>query len=561
LRRHRDHLEELIAERTQELTIARDQADKASRSKSSFLSNVSHEIRTPLNAIMGMTYLALTNESNPVQRNYLQKVDSAARGLLGIVNDILDLSKIEANKLDFEFVPFLLDDVIFHLADLAAIKAQEKGLEMRFQIDPDTPTAFLGDEMRLGQILLNLFNNAVKFTDRGEITLSVHCIERSAIDAVLRFDVKDTGIGMTPEQSARLFTPFEQADASTTRKFGGTGLGLSICKKLIGLMGGDIRVETQMGVGSCFTFALRLALQAAQPPRQLSPIDGNQNARHQRHDHSDAIAHIAGACVLLVEDNDINQELAVDILTSVGVNVDVANHGAEAVAMIGKKPYDAVLMDCQMPVMDGYAATLEIRKDARFATLPILAMSANAMTGDREKCLAVGMNDHIAKPVDIAQLFKMLAQWIKPRELRVAAIDAPRSVPVTAVSATAEQPAELRGVQLRGVDVAAALKRLNGNAVVYRKLLKMFHDSEADAIERIQGAWNKGERQEAQRIAHTVKSLAGNIGANRLFAAAEQLERAIRQGDDTHVEKRLEQMAAPLRDLICALEEFLPITK
>jgi|GEM_PF-820114 len=551
LRHHRDHLEELVAERTRELTIARDQAETANRSKSAFLSNMSHEIRTPLNAIMGMTYLALSNEPNPKQRNYLQKVDNAAHGLLGIINDILDFSKIEAGKLNFEFSSFLLDEVIFHLMDLTLNKAQEKGLEILVDVDPNTPNALLGDKLRLGQILLNLFSNAVKFTERGEILLRIRCVERNFREALLQFEVIDTGIGMTPEQSLRLFTPFEQADVSTTRRFGGTGLGLSISKKLVEMMGGNISAEAQLGIGSRFIFSVRMALQAEQPKKQLPSaldikklrvlvVDDNQSAReillsilsslkiqadavdsanacilameasqakgqpydlvmmdwgmpvmngldavrairahtpisntvtfimvtafsrdelliqandvkidgvlekpvnssgvidaimtamsrpgvhlprrYERQDHlQEVTAQIVGSHVLLVEDNDINQELAEEILTSVGVIVDVAKHGAEAVAMVKSKEYDAVLMDCQMPIMDGYTATQEIRKDARFSALPILAMSANAMTGDREKCLAVGMNDHIAKPIDVAQLFQMLAQWIKPRELR-----------------------------------------------------------------------------------------------------------------------------------------------
>jgi CheY-like chemotaxis protein len=282
----------------------------------------------------------------------------------------------------------------------------------------------------------------------------------------------------------------------------------------------------------------------------ISPQGTYLPSRHERQEHpTEAAAQLIGSHVLLVEDNDFNQELAVYILTSVGMMVDIANNGAEAVAMVGQKAYDAVLMDCQMPVMDGYTATLEIRKDARFADLPILAMSANAMAGDKEKCLDVGMNDHIAKPIDINQLFKMLVQWIKPRDLPLAL-----SEPKVAAQETATQVHTLRGV-----DMAAALKRLNGNKVIYRKLLRMFYERQADVIERIQAAWNQGDSEGVQLTAHTLKSLAGNMGADALFAAAEQLELGLRQGDSAHFQERLAQTAIPLHDLIHAIEHYLAL--
>ncbi|MGZ3236758.1 MAG: response regulator, partial [Burkholderiaceae bacterium] len=462
----------------------------------------------------------------------------------------------------------------------------------------------------------------------------------------------------------------------TTRKYGGTGLGLSISKKLIGMMGGKISVESKLGVGSRFIFTLHLALQAEQPQKQppttlnlkqlrILVVDDNQSAREimlsilsslmlkadcvasasecitaleaaqergesyqlvlmdwnmpgmngldavrtirtrsriaqtvtfvmvtaysrdelltqakdlkidgllekpvspssvldaimsamgghsanlqhryerqEQPDETTALVH--GAHVLLVEDNDTNQELAVDVLTSAGIVVDVANNGVEAIAMIGKKQYDAVLMDCQMPIMDGYEATIEIRKDPRFATLPILAMSANAMAGDKEKCLAVGMNDHIAKPIDVDQLIRMLARWIKPREL---------------CGASMEQTHKAALIELHGVDVNAALKRLRGNEVTYRKLLTMFHERQADVIERMRNAWNKGDRDDAQRIAHTLKSLAGNVGATALFAAAEKLELAIKQRNDLHFDNLIAEVETPLHQLLQAIAQTLP---
>jgi len=425
LRKHRDHLEELVAERTRELIIARDQAETANQSKSSFLSNMSHEIRTPLNAIIGMTYIALTNESNPKQRNYLQKVDTAAHGLLDIINDLLDFSKIEAGKLNFDNAPFMLKDVIDYLTDLTLQKATEKGLCIAFDIAPDTPKALLGDQQRLGQILLNLFSNAIKFTEHGEIRLKIHCLEKNTTHAQLQFEVTDTGIGMTPEQSMRLFKPFEQADVSTTRRFGGTGLGLSISKKLVEMMGGTITAESQWGIGSRFIFTAKLGLQTEHMQ--------SQPRSHQKYSH-DAIAKLAGAHVLLVEDNDTNRELAITLLNNANVSVDFVDNGQDAIAMVANHTYDAVLMDCQMSIMDGYTATQEIRRDSRFTNLPILAISANAMTGDREKCLAAGMNDHIAKPINIDQFFTTLAQWISPKN------NGASRKAITTTEPTAEQP-------------------------------------------------------------------------------------------------------------------------
>lgn len=535
--RHRLHLEELVAERTAELTVARDQADQANRSKSIFLSNMSHEIRTPLNAIMGMTYLALRNEIDPLQRSYLKKVDAAAQGLLGIINDILDLSKIEAGKLDLEQAPFVLDDLLIHLRDLVAVKAQEKGLLLDFSMAPGLNTRLLGDELRLGQVLLNLVSNAVKFTEAGKVSLYISCLERTPRELYLQFDVTDTGIGMTREQSQRLFRPFEQADISTARKFGGTGLGLSISKKLVEMMGGRIWVETALGQGSRFSFTVRLALQTEQDI---------QLRRYERLDQGyEAALRIAGSHVLLVEDNDINQELAVSLLTTAGVSVDVANNGLEALSMAATKTYDAVLMDCQMPVMDGYDTTREMRKDARFSSLPILAMSANVMAGDKEKCLEAGMDDYISKPINVAQLFKTLALWIKPQRRPLEH------------SATKSATDAQTGVSLAGVDTATALKRLNGNKAIYRKLLVMFHQRQGDAVGRITAAWANGDRGEAMRIAHTLKSLAGNIGADALFSAAANLERAMQAGELESVEGLLMAIALPLDGLMQGIETFL----